>query len=128
MFCAFEEKDDQITEPVMSATIKLAQWHFQEAKRVTGSGIKNKELRNAIELKDWLINHFINNVSDYVTASHIVVYGPGSIRNAKDRDEALAILVKHGYVLTREEFRSVLIKLNPSLIPSVANANLANLD
>ena len=127
MFCAFEEKDDQITEPVMSATIKLAQWHFHEAKRVTGSGIKNKELRNAIELKDWLINHFINNVSDHVTASRIVGYGPGSIRNAKDRDEALAILVKHGYVRTREEFRSVLIKLNPRLIPSVANANLANL-
>ena len=55
------------------------------------------------------------------------VYGPGSIRNAKDRDEEVAILVKHGYVRTREEFRSVLIKLNPRLIPSVANANLANL-
>ena len=47
--------------------------------------------------------------------------------NNRDRDEALAILVKHGYVRTREEFRSVLIKLNPRLIPSVANANLANL-
>ena len=36
-------------------------------------------------------------------------------------------LKKHGHINLKEDFRTVLIKLNPKLIPSVANANLANL-
>ena len=55
-------------------------------------------------------------------------FGPTNLRNAKARDEALVILKKHGHVNLKEDFRTVLIKLNPKLIPSVANANLANLD
>ena len=55
-------------------------------------------------------------------------FHPTNLRNAKARDEALVILKKHGHVNLKEDFRTVLIKLNPKLIPSVANANLANLD
>ena len=102
--------------------------HFSEARRITGAGIINMELRNAIQLKDWLIEHFLENKSDQVTASHILNFGPTNLRNAKARDEALVILKKHGHVNLKEDFRTVLIKLNPKLIPSVANANLANLD
>ena len=76
----------------------------------------------------WLIDHFLENKSDHVTASHILNFGPTNLRNAKARDEALVILKKHGHVNLKEDFRTVLIKLNPKLIPSVANANLANLD
>ena len=46
--------------------------HFSEARRTTGAGIINTELRNAIQLKDWLIDHFLENKSDHVTASHIL--------------------------------------------------------
>lgn len=128
VFCAFEDKEDQITPATMNSAIDLARWHFSEARRITGAGIINKELRNAIQLKDWLIDHFLENKSDHVTASHILNFGPTNLRNAKARDEALVILKKHGHVNLKEDFRSVLIKLNPKLIPSVANANLANLD
>ena len=57
-----------------------------------------------------------------------LIFGPTNLRNAKARDEALVILKKHGHVNLKEDFRTVLIKLNPKLIPSFANANLANLD
>ena len=74
------------------------------------------------------LDHFLENKSDHVTASHNLNFGPTNLRNAKARDEALVILKKHGHVNLKEDFRTVLIKLNPKLIPSVANANLANLD
>ena len=128
VFCAFEDKEDQITPATMNSAIDLARWHFSEARRITGAGIINKELRNAIQLKDWLIDHFLENKSDHVTASHILNFGPTNLRNAKARDEALVILKKHGHVNLKEDFRTVLIKLNPKLIPSVANADHDNLD
>jgi len=75
-----------------------------------------------------LIDHFLEIKSDHVTASHILNFGPPNLRNAKARDEALVILKMHGHVNLKEDFRSILIQLNPVLIPSVANANLANLN
>ena len=99
------ETEDEITPATMNSAIELARWHFSEARRITGAGIISKELRNAIQLKDWLIDHFLEIKSDHVTASHILNFGPNNLRNAKARDEVLVILKKHGHVNLKEDFR-----------------------
>ena len=78
-------------------------------------------------LKELLIKYIIEHKSKYVSPNLIIQKGPGCLRDAKNRDHALNMLQEHLHLRIHKSGRTHLVELNPKLIPSFANANLANL-
>ena len=51
-----------------------------------------------------------------VSASHILTHGPSAVRKKKDRDETLAILIRHGYFYMNKTRKSMDYYLNPQAL------------
>ena len=82
-----------IDEPAMSNGILLAQWHLQEAARLTAGARIDPILVRANRLLEWLRSQ-----SEPVTMRRILQFGPNPLRIKAVADEALKVLIDHGHV------------------------------
>lgn len=78
----------------MEAGIRLARWHLEEALRITLSEAEPPKIKAADTLLRWLRSKGYGVTSTL----QIMQYGPGSLRTKEAVDEAVALLVDHGWL------------------------------
>ena len=94
----------------------LVTWHLYEARRFLGEIALTKEVRDAERLDTWLLEQCRAKDNNRVLRSTILTHGPGSTRNKRSLDAALAELVEAGRIREIKEGRQHIVEVNPTLL------------
>ena len=86
-----------ISAEVLGDAIRLAQYYLEEAKRLTAAGAIDPELRNAENLRQWLLER----PGNLIGCRTIYQLGPNAIRHAAKAKSAMALLVADGWAIPK---------------------------
>jgi hypothetical protein len=91
---------------MIDAAEVIIQWYLLSFKRLFGENSAiSQERKDADMLWIWLKNQPLSHSNQYFTRSHILTYGPISIRNKASLDRAVQLLLKDGRIYL-EQFMS----------------------
>ena len=94
----------------------IVTWHLHEARRFLGEIALTKEVRDAERLDTWLLEQCRAKDTNRVLRSTILTHGPGSTRNKRSLDAALAELREAGRIREIKEGRQHIVEVNPTLL------------
>ncbi|MDQ0319693.1 hypothetical protein QO002_001831 [Pararhizobium capsulatum DSM 1112] len=86
----------EVTAATMSDAISLAKFYLSDALKLTNSANVSREVANAEALRKWLLESCERQL---VTPRDILQYGPSRLREGPKVQTAIALLVKHGWLV-----------------------------
>lgn len=116
---AVVENTGTISQPLIERAAMLVRWYLTEALRLTNQIKADPHLAHAQQLFDWLV------AKGWVSfdARTLQREGPPIARvSAKQRDQLLAVLVEHHYLLTSDAKH---FRINPSALATTATTATA---
>lgn len=96
---------DEVDERVLGRGIKLAQWYLGEALRLAEVGFVSDEVRLGETLLAWLRDTWPHKTDDggrLVSPPDVYSAGPNSIREKSVAQQALGVLLDHGWLVKVE--------------------------
>ena len=108
--------DGRIGQSAIKRADRIVRWHLNEALRIWGQIELPLSVRHAIGLEAWISSYCRSNGTDEVSLSHVLQYGPSSIRSRHARDAAIDVLRAADRIRIRSEGRVKKCCLNPALL------------
>ena len=105
----------EISTAVMIRAVNLASWYLNEARRIFSSVVVPPEIRDAVQLLDWIKSHCEEAQKSQLSQVSVLQKGPNRLRDKSRRDIALKVLEEHHWVRLETVNREKLVLVNPAL-------------
>ena len=105
-----------ISEAHILSANHLMAWYLMESKRFFSEVVLSKELRNAVLLDNWLIQHCQEHEVSEISTRTIKQFCPNVLRDKTILDDTLKHLMELNRVKIVKEGKKKLIHLNPKLL------------
>ena len=107
---------DPVSPDNLERATRIVRWHLEEARRFFGELTVPEERVRAVQLDEWITVRLHEDGDNRIRANEILQAGPGALRKASVRDEALTLLAELGRVRVDDTAGTRYVLRNPKLL------------